>query len=132
RISIVTLVLFAVIIAIGVVYNAARVALAERTRELASLRVLGFLQAEVSFMLLGEQAILTLTGIPLGCAIGFGVCAWIPHRLNTELYRMPLVINSETYVAAFLIVALAAFLSGLFVRWRIRGLDLIAVLKTRE
>ncbi|HNJ43470.1 MAG TPA: ABC transporter permease, partial [Acidobacteriota bacterium] len=126
------LIVFAGVIAFGIVYNSARIALSERGRELASLRVLGFLQAEVSFMLLGEQAILTLTGIPLGCAIGFGVCAWIPHRLNTELYRMPLVINSETYVAAFLIVALAAFLSGLFVRWRIRGLDLIAVLKTRE
>ncbi|MBX7222720.1 MAG: ABC transporter permease [Blastocatellia bacterium] len=126
------LIFFAGVIAFGIVYNGARIALSERGRELASLRVLGFTQAEVGVMLLGEQAILTLLGLPVGCALGLGVCWWIPSRLNTELYRMPFVFNATSYLWAFAVVAAAAFLSGLVVRRRMRNLDLIAVLKTRE
>ncbi len=132
NLSTVMLITFASIIAFGIIYNSSRIALSERGHELASLRILGFRQSEVSFMLLGEQALLTLLGIPLGCLLGFAVCAWIPHRLNTELYRLTLVVNFSTYLFAFIVVTLAAFLSSLFVRWRIAGLDLIAVLKTRE
>lgn len=126
------LIVFASIIAFGIVYNGSRIALSERGREIASLRILGFRQSEVSFMLLGEQALLTFIGIPIGFLLGFAVCAWIPYRLNTELYRLTLVVNFSTYLFAFLVIAIAAFLSGLFVRWRIVKLDLIAVLKTRE
>ena len=126
------LVVFASVIASGMVYNGARIALSERGRDLASLRVLGFTQGEIGIMLLGEQAILTATAIPLGFAIGYGICALMPLLLNTELYRMPLVINRGTYGVAFLVVALAAFVAGLLIRCRIRHLDLVEVLKTRE
>ncbi len=132
RIFTAVLVGFACVIALGIVYNGARIALSERGRELASLRVLGFNQAEVGFMLLGEQAILTIFAAPLGFAIGFGICALIPSLLDTELYRLPLVITSKTYAFSFAVVAAAAILSGLLVSWRLRHLDLIAVLKTRE
>ncbi|MCI0489254.1 MAG: FtsX-like permease family protein, partial [Blastocatellia bacterium] len=131
-ISTTVLVVFACIIAFGVVYNGARIALSERGRDLASLRVLGFTRAEISFMLLGEQAILTLAAIPLGFAIGFGISAMIPSALDSELYRMPLVISARTYVFAFSVVTAAAILSGLAVIYRLRHLDLVAVLKTRE
>jgi putative ABC transport system permease protein len=114
------------------VYNGARIALSERGRDLASLRVLGFTQGEIGIMLLGEQAILTTAAIPLGFAIGYGICALMPLWLNTELYRMPLVINRSTYAVTFIVVVLAAFVSGLLVRWRLRHLDLVEVLKTRE
>jgi putative ABC transport system permease protein len=126
------LVTFACVIASGMVYNGARIALSERGRDLASLRVLGFTQGEIGTMLLGEQAILTLAAVPLGFAIGYGISALMPLLLNTELYRMPLVINRRTYAIAFLVVTIAGFLSGLLVRWRIRHLDLVEVLKTRE
>ena len=53
------LVFFASVIACAMVYNAARIALSERGRELASLRVLGFTRGEISALLLGEQALLT-------------------------------------------------------------------------
>jgi putative ABC transport system permease protein len=114
------------------VYNGARIALSERGRDLASLRVLGFTQREIGIMLLGEQAILTAAAVPLGFVIGYGICALMPLWLNMELYRMPLVINRSSYAVAFVVVVLAAFISGLLVRWRLRSLDLVEVLKTRE
>jgi putative ABC transport system permease protein len=126
------LVAFACVIVSGMVYNGARIALSERGRDLASLRVLGFTQGEIGVMLLGEQAILTAVAIPLGFAIGYGICALMPLWLNTELYRMPLVINRSTYAVTFIVVVLAAFVSALLVRWRIRHLDLVEVLKPRE
>lgn len=126
------LVVFACVIAGGMVYNGARIALSERGRDLASLRVLGFTQGEVGVMLLGELAILTFAAVPLGFAIGYGICSLMPLWLNTELYRMPMVINRSTYAVSFLVVVTAAFVSGLLVRWRLRHLDLVEVLKTRE
>jgi putative ABC transport system permease protein len=126
------LVTFACVIASGMVYNGARIALSERGRDLASLRVLGFTQGEIGVMLLGEQAILTFGAIPLGFAIGYAICSLMPLWLNTELYRMPLVVNRSSYAVSFLVVVIAAFVSGLLVRWRLRHLDLVEVLKTRE
>jgi putative ABC transport system permease protein len=123
---------FAVIIAFGMVYNGARIALSERGHELASLRVLGFTRGEIGFMLLGEQAILTLIAIPAGLALGYGIAGLITVVIDTELIRFPLVVSARTYILAFLVVAASAFLSGYLVQWRLRHLDLVAVLKTRE
>lgn len=131
-ISTTVLIVFACVIAFATVYNSARVALSERGHELASLRVLGFTQREVSVMLLGEQAILTMTAVPLGFAIGFGICALLARLMNTELYRMPLVLSGRTFAFAFLIVAAAVVLSGLLILRRLYNLDLVGVLKTRE
>ncbi len=132
RISSRVLVIFAVVIAVGMVYNGSRIALSERARELASLRVLGFTRREVSTMLLGEQAILTIIAIPVGLVLGFGLYALIAVVFSSELFRMPLVISGTTYVFAVLVMVGAAVLSALVVRRRVDRLDLVAVLKTRE
>lgn len=126
------LVVFACVIAVAMVYNAARIALSERGRELASLRVLGFTRGEVAVLLLGEQALLTLLAIPLGWLIGYEICALLAQQYQWELFRLPLVVRSDNYAFAFLIVILAALLSGLVVRRRLDRLDLVEVLKTRE
>ena len=123
---------FAVIIAFGMVYNGARIALSERGHELASLRVLGFTRGEIGFMLLGEQALLTVIALPAGMALGYGIAGLITVVIDTELIRFPLVVSARTYALAFLVVAASAFLSGYLVQWRLRHLDLVAVLKTRE
>ncbi len=123
---------FACIIVFGMVYNGARIALSERGRELASLRVLGFTKAEIGVMLLGEQAILTALAIPIGWATGYLLCFLIVSAIDTELMRLPLVVTGNTMATALLITALAAVLSGLLVQWRLRRLDLVEVLKTRE
>ncbi|MEM9766638.1 MAG: FtsX-like permease family protein [Cyanobacteria bacterium P01_D01_bin.71] len=126
------LVIFATVIAFGVVYNAARIALSERGRELATLRIIGFSRAEVGFILLGEQTLLLLVAIPIGSAMGFGLAALMSFFYNTELYRWPLVITRLTYGFAFGIVAIAAVMSGWLILRQITQLDLVAVLKTRE
>ena len=123
---------FACLIAIGMVYNGARVALSERGHELASLRVLGFNQREISFMLLGEQGLLGLASLPLGFLVGYGFCALLTAAMQTELYRMPLVVNAKTFALSASIVALASIGTGALLYRRLRRLDLVAVLKTRE
>ncbi|MFO0876168.1 MAG: FtsX-like permease family protein [Gemmataceae bacterium] len=126
-------VVFASIIAFGVVYNSARITLAERSRELATLRVMGFYRAEISLVLLGELAILTLAAIPLGLVIGRGLAALvITTAYDTELFRMPLVVSRWTYGFAATVTLTAALVSGLIVRELIDRLDLVAVLKSKE
>lgn len=125
-------VLFAGMIAVGVVYNAARISLSERARELASLRVLGFTLGEVSYVLLGELALLTLVALPLGCALGYGLAAVWSASLDTDLYRMPLVVTRDTYGFSLGAVVLATLASGYVVFRRVKALDLVAALKTRE
>ncbi|MCC6552480.1 MAG: FtsX-like permease family protein [Polyangiaceae bacterium] len=125
-------VVFAVIIAFSVVYNNARIALAERSRELASLRVLGFTRAEVSLVLLGELSVTTLAAIPLGLGLGRALAWAFTEGYQTEMFRMPFVIERSTYAYAALVVLLAAALSALLVRRRIDRLDLVGVLKSRD
>ena len=124
--------LFAGLITVGVVYNSARISLSERGRELASLRVLGLTRGEVSYILLGELALLTLSALPLGALLGYGLAWLMVVSFDTELFRIPLIINTATYAYAALVVVVAALASGLLVRRRIDHLDLVAVLKTRE
>jgi putative ABC transport system permease protein len=123
---------FAVIIAFGVIYNSARIALTERGRELASLRVLGFTRAEISYILLGELGVLTLFAIPLGLWLGKLMCLYIAHTMQNDLFRVPVVLVPQTYAFATSVVLISAILSGLVVRRRLDQLDLIAVLKTSE
>lgn len=125
-------VIFACIIALGVVYNTARIALSERGRELASLRVMGFTRGEISYILLGELTVLTLVAVPLGLAIGYGLIRIVCTFLDTEMYRIPFIIDRSTYGFSVVVVLFAAVVSGLIVRRRLDHLDLIAVLKTRE
>jgi putative ABC transport system permease protein len=132
RINTTVLIGFACIIAMGIVYNSARISLSEHAIELASLRILGFTRTEVGAMLLGEQGLLTLCALPLGCALGFGLAALISIALEQELYRIPLVVSSRTYLLSIGVVLGAAAISGLLVWRKVKHLDLIEVLKTRE
>jgi putative ABC transport system permease protein len=122
----------ALIITFGVVYNSARIQLSERARELASLRVLGFTRGEVSWILLAELAILTLAALPLGWLIGYGLAFAMAQGFETELFRIPLIVERATYAWASIVVIAAAAASALIVRRRIDRFDLIEVLKTRE
>ncbi|WP_219339747.1 FtsX-like permease family protein [Luteimonas salinisoli] len=125
-------VVFAGIIAFGVIYNAARVSLSERSRELASLRVLGFTRAEISLILLGELVILTALSLPLGAVLGYLMSQAMVKQIESEVYRFQLTIDPSTLAWAALVVIAAAAVSGLVVRRRLDRLDLVGVLKTRE
>jgi putative ABC transport system permease protein len=132
RIMSTVLTLFATVIAIGVVYNNARIALAERLWELASLRVLGFTRAEVSAVLLGEMAIGIAIALPLGMALGLGLVHLLVSLLASDQFSFPVVIRPPTYAWAALAVLGSAAASALVVRRRIDRLDMVAALKTRE
>lgn len=122
-------VVFATVIALGVVYNMARVTMQEQQRELATLRVIGFTRAEVSTVFLGELLAVTAAAIPLGWAIGSGLCYAVVLGFESELYRIPLVISRHNLAVAALVTAAAALASGLIVRRGLDRLDLVEVLK---
>jgi putative ABC transport system permease protein len=126
------LVFFASVVAVGVIYNGARVVLAERSRELASLRVIGFTRAEISWILLGELGVQLLLAIPLGCWLGYLMAAAVVSGIDAELYRFPLLITPRTYAYASAVVLVVGIVTMLVVRRKLDHLDLVEVLKTRE
>ncbi|MGM9489185.1 ABC transporter permease [Ideonella sp. YS5] len=132
RISSIIMTTFAVVIAVGVVYNNARIALAERGWELASLRVLGFTRAEVSALLLGELAILIALALPLGIALGIALTHGLTLLLQSDQFAFPAVVSASNAAWAALTVIGAGVASALVVRRRIDRLDLVAALKTRD
>ena len=132
RIMSTILTLFASIIAVGVVYNNARIALSERAWELASLRVLGFTRAEVSGLLLGELAIVIAVALPIGMLMGWAITHGVVELLKSDQFFFPVVIRARTYAGAALCVLVAGAASALVVRRRIDRLDMVSALKTRD
>lgn len=132
RIMSTVLTLFAVVIAVGVVYNIARIALSERTWELASLRVLGFTRGEVSALLLGEMALGILLALPLGMLLGHGLVHAVVGLMRSDAFDFPVVIMPRTYAWAAITVVAAGAASALVVRRHVDRLDMVAALKTRE
>ncbi|MFA9461028.1 ABC transporter permease [Thiohalorhabdus sp. Cl-TMA] len=120
------------IIAFGVVYNSARITLSERSRELASLRVLGYTRGETAYILLGELAILTLAAVPPGFLLGRAMAAAVVTAFQTEMYRFPLILKPDDYAFAALVVLVAGLLSGAVMAYRVFRLDMIEALKARE
>lgn len=122
----------AVIVTFGVIYNNARISLAERARELATLRVVGLTQREVGTVIVTELVILILLAVPPGLLLGSGIAAAIIESVNTETVRLPLVFTPYAYTFALVVVALASSLSALVVLRKLRHLDLIGALKAPE
>lgn len=130
--TIIAYIAFASVISVGVIYNAARISLSERARELASLRVLGFTKREVAYILAGELALLTWAALPLSAFLGYQLAAFIVVQFDTDMFRLPLHIDPSTYGYSAVVVMVSAFISGTVVVRRVANLDLISVLKTRE
>jgi putative ABC transport system permease protein len=124
--------MFATIVAFGIIYNSARISLSERARELATLRGLGFTRAEVGAVLIGELAILTVVALPVGLAIGSGLARGIITTVNTETVRVPLVLTPANYAFAVLVVATASALSALFATRKIAEINLVSALKALD
>jgi len=126
------LTLFAVAMAVGIIYNAARISLSERAWELASLRVLGMTRAEVSVLLLAELGVELLLALPLGALAGWGLAELLMMLMSSDAIDFPVIIEPATYASAALIVLAAGVVSALLVRRQVDRLDLVAVLKVRE
>ena len=121
-----------VLIAIGVVYNAARIQLAERSHELASLRVMGFTRGEVGFVLVGEMMLLSLLAVPIGWFLGGWFAAGMIEAVSTDVVQIPLLISRRTYAAAAAVVVLASLVAALMVRRRLDRVELATALKARQ
>ncbi len=125
---------FSFALGFGVTYNAQRIALSERGRELATLRVLGFSRPDTLYILLGETMVLVCLALPIGCVLG-GLLTGVfvnAGGFQTELMRLPFVIRPATYGLAIVVLLAASVASGLAMKRWVDRLDLIAVLKTRE
>jgi putative ABC transport system permease protein len=120
------------VVAFGVVYNNARISLAERGRELATLRVLGFSQREVGAVLVTELVVLALIAVPLGLLIGTGFATGIINAVNTETVRIPLVLTTRNYAFAVMVVTVASAISAFFVLRQLRELNLVGALRAPE
>ncbi len=129
-VSLTVFALFAAMIALGVVYNSVRISFTERQRELASLRVLGFSKAAVSYILLGEVALLSMLAVPAGLAAGCLLSVYFAQAMGADLFRLPVVFRPATLATASLIVLGTAALSGFIVRRRIDTLDMVEALKS--
>jgi putative ABC transport system permease protein len=125
-------IIVAVLITVGVTYNAARIQLSERARELASLRILGFGRGEVSYILMGEMMLIALIAQPIGWFIGAWIARLMTNNFTSDIYAIPLVLKPGTFTLASLVVLTAAFGSVMIVRRRLDRLDLVSVMKTRE
>ncbi len=124
--------LFAAAITIGVVYNNARIALNTRQRDLASMRILGFTQPEISAVLLSELTLQVVLALPFGLWLGKQMLHGMMSGIDPEVYRMPIVIHSSSYTTAAVVTVLASLVAGYIVRRRLDSLDLIGTLKTRD
>jgi putative ABC transport system permease protein len=131
-VTLVTLLAFAAMLAVGVVYDTTRIALAERGRELASLRVLGFTQREVARLLFGEQALLGVVAVPCGVLAGVGLCRLMIAGLESELFRLPLALRARTVGGAVALLLLSGVASAWLVRRRLDRMAPADALKTRE
>jgi putative ABC transport system permease protein len=123
---------FATVVVFGVVYNNARISLAERARELATLRVIGFSQREVGSVLITELVLLAILAVPLGLLLGSGFARVIIGQVNTETVRLPLVLSPGNFAFAVMVVTIASTLSALFVLRKLSQLNLVGVLKAPE
>lgn len=123
---------FASVIAFGVVYNSARISLSERSRDLATLRVLGFTKREVAVIQLGELSIITMLAVPVGLLLGYATAWYVSVATASELVRIPFIIEPGTFVTSACVVIIASLVSGLIVLRKLGDLDLVSVLKSRE
>jgi putative ABC transport system permease protein len=123
---------FASAIAVGVVYNSARILFSERAHELATLRVLGYQQSEVAIVLLGEVALLVVLALPLGCLLGYGMAQLMVAMFSSDLFRLPYAATKASFGHAALVVLVAALATAVLVARRVMKLDMVRVLKAHE
>jgi len=123
---------FAVAIAGGVVYSAVRASFSERSRELATLRVIGYTRLEAWRVLVGEVALQLLAALPLGALLGLGLALLSAHAFESDLFRIPVVVDRSTWLFALGITSGATLLASLVaLRW-IRRLDLVDALRSGD
>ena len=125
-------VLFAGIISFSIIYNITSVSLAERERELASLRVMGFSREEVGRILYHENIALGVVGLVLGLPLGIAISKALVTAFDTEMIRLPYHLEPRTFIISITLTLFFVLVSNLAIRRKIHHLDLVETLKERE
>jgi len=126
------LVLFAGVVFFGSILNASLISLAERQREVATLRVLGYGPWQIGALLLRESMIVTLAGTLLGMPIGYGLSVLTAVAYNTELFRFPVVATPGTWVWTLLLAILFGLAAHAVVQIVVHRMDWLEALQAKE
>jgi putative ABC transport system permease protein len=73
-----------------------------------------------------------MVAIPVGLAIGYGLCALLSVQFQSDLYRVPLYLGIDVYAFAALVVIVSSIVSAVMIWRNLAHLDMVAVLKTKE
>ncbi|PKM76618.1 MAG: hypothetical protein CVU90_11745 [Firmicutes bacterium HGW-Firmicutes-15] len=130
--SVSLMILFAVVLGFAIVYNSSVMNFAERQREIASLRVVGYSTQEVSSLLLKENLLQSLFGVLLGLPFGRLVAGAYVKSVSTDLYTLPVIIYPLTYLFSALGGIIFIMLAHRFAIKGIKDLDLVATLKNSD
>ena len=125
------LVIAALILGIVVLYNLGVMSYTERYREMATLKVIGFRDARIGRLLIGQNLWLTVLGILIGVPAGVGVLQVLLTALASE-YELKLVLGLPTWLVSILLTFGVSLIVGLMVARKNRHIDMVAALKTAE
>jgi putative ABC transport system permease protein len=125
-------VFFAGLIAFGSILNTALVSLSERSREVGTLRVLGYTPAQITWIFSGESHLLNSVGIVLGLIAGIGLSKLVSAAYSTELYRFPSVIYPSRLVISAILMFFFITLAQLIIYRMITRFPWLEVLKVKE
>ena len=128
---VVILVVAAVILGIVVLYNLGIMSYVERSRELATLKVLGFKNRTIGKLLISQNIWLTVIGVIIGLPAGVGVLQWLLAALAGE-YEMKLMLGVLTYGVSILLTFGVSLLVGLMVARKNKKIDMVEALKGAE
>ena len=125
------LVVAAVILGIVVLYNLGIMSYVERSRELATLKVLGFRNKKIGQLLISQNIWLTVIGVILGLPAGLGTLYWMLTALAGE-YEMKLMLGPLTYSVSILLTFSVSLLVGWMVARKNKKIDMVEALKNTE
>ena len=116
--------LFAIVMAVALLYNAMSANLAERSVELGTLHAAGMSRGVLGRLVAAENLLLTVTGIPIGLLAGIGLARWFMSNYENLGYRWELRMQTSTVV----LVCAAVFAASVVAQWSTwRGLRRINV-----
>ena len=126
------LIVCAGLLAFIVLYNLSNINITERKRELATLKVLGFYDGEVSAYVYRENVLLTLLGIVAGLFLGKVLHIFVMQTVEVDMVMFGRIIEPESYLYSTLLTLVFAIVIGIFMHFKLKKIDMIESLKSIE
>lgn len=126
------LVLVSVLLAIVILYNLTNINVAERIRELSTIKVLGFHNQEVTLYIYRETIILSVVGVILGLVTGYYLHQFLIQMIAPGSFRFQPKVGWEVYLIPVLAVSVILIILGFFVNHYLRKIDMLEALKSVE